>query len=340
MAVVVTFNRLAQLKVTLPRLLSSAEEHLHKVVVIDNASSDGTREWLASLPNSHLLVVHCATNIGGAGGFETGMRIANEQFDPDWILVMDDDARPQPEALDIFHAYDRSEAEAWAAAVYHPDGRICDMNRPSVNPFWHPAVLRRTLVGGGRNGFHIGASEYAASSSTPIDGASFVGLFVSRAAIARVGFPDGRLFIYGDDVLYTLGLRQAGGEIRFDPALCFEHDFSTIAQDTYRIAPLWKVYYHTRNLVMVYRLAAGWLFWPILPLITLKWLLKLRHYNGARWRYLALLARALRDGLLGRTRVTHTRVREWAGEGTRASTTIEDVAVVTPHQHHSQEKTN
>lgn len=313
-AVVVTFNRLAQLQVTLPRLLATAPADLDVVLVVDNASTDGTRDWLAAQTDPRLEVLRCATNIGGAGGFETGMRQAMSQFDPDWVLVMDDDARPDPSALETFHAHDRSKAEAWAAAVYHPDGRICDMNRPSVNPFWNPAVLRRTVTGGGRNGFHIGRAEYEAESPTSIDGASFVGLFVSPAAISRVGYPDGSLFIYGDDVLYTLKLRQAGGEILFDPALRFEHDFGSIGEDTPRITPLWKVYYYTRNLVMVYRLAAGWLFWPILPLISLKWFLKLRHYEGARWRYLGLFGRALRDGLLRRTNVSHERVKAWAGE--------------------------
>ena len=52
----------------------------------------------------------------------------------------------------------------------------------------------------------LGPSDYAAAEPRDIDGTSFVGLFVSRAAIARVGFPDGHLFLYGDDVLYTLGL--------------------------------------------------------------------------------------------------------------------------------------
>ena len=316
-AVVVTYNRLAQLQVTLPRLLESQPEHLQALIVVDNASTDGTGQWLGEQSDPRLEVLRCDENLGGAGGFEAGMRKAVEQFDPDWLLVMDDDARPESAALELFHAQERDQAEAWAAAVYHPDGRICDMNRPSVNPFWNLAVLRRTVTGGGRNGFHIGAAEYAASETTSIDGASFVGLFISRAAIARVGFPDGRLFIYGDDVLYTLGLRQAGGEIRFDPALRFEHDFSTIAEGSPRIAPLWKVYYHTRNLVMVYRLAAGWLFWPILPLITLKWLLKVRYYNGERGRYLMLLARALRDGLLRRTGVSHPEVKAWAGDSGR-----------------------
>ncbi|WGW06043.1 glycosyltransferase [Tropicibacter oceani] len=312
-AVVVTYNRLAQLQVTVPRLLASPKADLAAVVVVDNASDDGTAEWLSGQEGDpRLTVIRCKTNLGGAGGFETGMREAVKRFDPDWIVVMDDDARPEPGALARFHASDRSGAEAWAAAVYHLDGRICDMNRPSINPFWHRKVLWRTLTGKGRDGFHIGQAEYGATTPCGIDGASFVGLFVSRAGIERVGYPDGRLFIYGDDVLYTLGLTRAGGRILFDPTIRFEHDFSTMTDADKRFRPLWKSYYHYRNLLMVYRMASGWLFPLVLVAAAGKWLLKVRHHSGERRAFVLLVLRALRDGLLRRTDVPHDRVVGWA----------------------------
>ena len=102
-AVVVTFNRLEKLKVTLARLLESTSNELEAIVVIDNASRDGTGEWLAGLDEPRLDIVRCAENLGGAGGFETGMRHATRRYDPDWMLVMDDDARPARGALAGFH---------------------------------------------------------------------------------------------------------------------------------------------------------------------------------------------------------------------------------------------
>jgi len=310
-AVVVTYNRVAQLQVTLARLLDSAPAHLHAILVIDNASTDDTAQWLATQSDPRLNVVRCATNLGGAGGFETGMRAATDRFDPDWTLVMDDDARPHSDALAQFHAQDRTTAEAWAAAVFHPDGRICDMNRPSINPFWHKDIMRRTLLGGGRDGFHLGQPHYNGQVPCDVDGASFVGLFVSRAAVVRVGYPDGSLFIYGDDVLYTLGLRRAGGRILFDPHVRFEHDFSTMSDEDQRFRPLWKTYYHYRNLLMVYRLCSGWLFALVLPAVALKWVAKVRYYPGERRAFLGYVIRALRDGVFSRTDVSHTQVTRW-----------------------------
>lgn len=313
-AVVATHDRLAQLKVTLARLLESPPEELLAVVVVDNASTDGTGEWLAACDDPRLVVHRSARNMGGAGGFETGMRLAVERFDPDWIVVMDDDARPQPGALAAFHALDAGRWDAVAAAVYLPDGEICEMNRPSRNPFWHGQEFLRTLIGGGRRGFHLALEDYAGPGRA-VDVASFVGLFISRAAIERVGYPDGALFVYGEDGLFTLGLSKVGGRIGFEPSVKFEHDCSTFHGQRGRFRPLWKVYYYHRNLLLLYRMAAGWLFWPVLLVVLPKWVSKLRDHGGERRVYLRLLSRAVRDGLSGRTGVDHAQILALAGDG-------------------------
>ncbi len=315
-AVVVTFNRLEKLKVTLGRLLEGPVDH---VVVVDNGSSDGSRAWLEDQPDPRLLVILPEENLGGAGGFETGLRAAVERFDPDWCVVMDDDARPAPQALarvrDMAGPALAAGWEALAAAVYFPDGRICEMNRPSRNPFWSPRHFLRTAAGGGRAGFHLPDSAYHADGLLPIDAASFVGLFLSRAAIARAGYPDGSLFIYGDDLIYTLELRRAGGHIAFAPDIEFEHDTATYQAGTpFRHQALWKVYYNTRNALHAYRLAAGpVLFWPILAVVLAKWLLRARIYEADRGTYLALMGLGVGDALRGnrarRQREIRARVR-------------------------------
>ncbi len=312
-AVVVTHDRRAQLQVTLSRLLQSPKGQLQGVVVVDNQSSDGTADWLAAQADPRLTVHRSVTNRGGAGGFEAGMRLAMDRFDPDWLVVMDDDARPQPEALAAFHALDLDACEAVSAAVYFPTGQICDMNRPSRNPFWHGQEFLRTLRHG-RGGFHLGPAHYEAGQGLEVDVTSFVGFFISRRGVELAGYPDPSLFLYADDGLYTLRLRQAGGRILFQPKVRFEHDCSTFgARQRGRFQPLWKVYYYHRNLLMLYRLAAGWLFVPVLLIIVPKWLLKARAHDGERARFMGLMLRAVRDGILARTGVEHAVVRRWAG---------------------------
>jgi GT2 family glycosyltransferase len=296
------------------RLLAADRSELAALIVVDNASTDGTAAFLADQDDPRLTVLRSDENLGGAGGFERGMRHMVETRDPDWIVVMDDDAYPVPGALAAFHGADLGPWDAVAAAVHFPDGTICDMNRPSRNPFARPETLLRTVMRvGGREGFHISPARYAASEPTEVDIASFVGLFVSRAAIARAGYPDGSLFVYGEDGLYTLALSQAGGRIGFLPQIRFEHDCSTFAAHPGRFAPLWKAYYYHRNLLMLYRAASGMAFPAVCLAILPKWVLKVRNHSGQRRAYLRLLWLAIRHGLARRTPLGHDEVLDRAG---------------------------
>lgn len=301
-AVVVTFNRLDQLKVTLARLSDSATDH---IVIVDNASTDGTADWLAAqdIPGLHVLTL--PENTGGAGGFEAGMRYAYDQLPSDWVVLMDDDARPEQGALTTFRAEldtVSGKMDAVAAAVFYPNGTLCEMNRPSRNPFWHPRLFARTLLRGSRAGFHLPDAAFAPDAGgRDIDIASFVGYFVSRRAIATAGLPEGGLFIYGDDVLYSLRLRRAGLRLCLVPSVRFEHDCGTMG-DGFVYRPLWKIYYHCRNGVSIARLAAGPLVFPA----ALAWYVIVWWRRGNRCPaperplYRRMMWQGLRDGLRGR----------------------------------------
>lgn len=298
-ALVVTHNRQDHLRLTLTRLLA---EPVDAVLVVDNASTDGTAALLRSIPDPRLHVLPLAQNSGGAGGFEAGLREVQRRFDPDWCVLMDDDARPEPGTLRRFLTQADSLAKAGfqavAAGVFYPDGLLCEMNRPWRNPFWHLADFGRTLFGG-RAGFHVKDTDYDATEPMAIDGTSFVGFFLSREGLRRGGFPDGSLFIYADDVIYTLNFVKRGGRIAFAPWLRFEHDCTTYIRGARRMhSPIWKVYYAYRNALLAYRRAAGPVFFlGVLAIVALKWRLKAREAGADRAAYLRMYRLAISDAL-------------------------------------------
>jgi GT2 family glycosyltransferase len=307
-ALIVTHNRRQTLAATLPRVLAEAVD---RVMVVDNSSTDDTGPWLAAQDDPRVEVLRLAENTGGAGGFAAGLAalMAGPQA-PDWTVLFDDDAWPCPGAIAAFRegaagadpGAGPGGLGAIAAAVIYPDGRASEMNRPALNPFWHPGVFLRTLFGGGRGGFHLADAELAAGAAPrEVDTASFVGFFVSRGARARAGLPEAGLFIYGDDLLYCLKLRRAGFRILSLPAVRFVHDCATLGAG-FHYRPLWKIYYHCRNGVSVARAAAGPVVFPFaLAWYLVVWWRRSRHCPAdLRPLYRQLMWRGVRDGLMGR----------------------------------------
>ena len=295
--VVVTYNRLQKLRHSLQRLAALDFPH---IVVVDNASTDGTADYLKKLEkDSRFHIVHLHTNTGGAGGFHAGVQFAHENLDYDYLLFQDDDAWPENNVVQNLCARS-DQPDALIAAVYYPDGQICPMNIPGYHPFKSVRQTLRTLFHGAR-GFHVSARDYTGERAKGVDFASFVGLFVHRRVIDAVGYPDARWFIYGDDLEYTLRIRHAGFQLVFDPSLRYVHDCQTLREGKKIYQPLWKAYFTYRNNLHIARQVSGAWFPLVVLYRVLSWHLATFRYPLAERRaYLALTWRAITDALLSR----------------------------------------
>ncbi|HEX6592315.1 MAG TPA: glycosyltransferase [Moraxellaceae bacterium] len=309
--VIVTFNRLEKLQRTLRHVLAAQAD---SVVVVDNACSDGSAEWLDSLRDPRLTVLHLDRNQGGAGGFHHGFSHVLQQGHADWIVCHDDDAWPEASAFLRFRAMLPSLPDTVggvAAAVYTPQYRICEMNRPSLNPFGTARRLLTTLLQG-RMGFHLPDAAYRGSAPADIDCSSFVGCFLRVSTMHRTQLlPRRELFIYADDVLYTYSLRQAGMRMVFLPEIVFIHDCESLEAESGRYTRLWRMYYTYRNGIELYRQLAGRLFPLVMVLKLVSWLLKGRHYPGNQ-PYYRVLGQAVVDGLRGDFSRSHDDVLKLA----------------------------
>ena len=187
-AIVVTYNRLPLLLECIKALKQQTVSGFD-ILVIDNASTDGTREWLQDdIEQRRILYWNTGKNLGGAGGFNFGIRQAYE-MDYDYFWLMDDDTIPTPTALeklldaknevhDIFGFL--SSYAKWV------DGSVCEMNVPLK-------VKRSDNYTG-----------YSSDVIVPIKRATFVSFFVSRDIVKRVGLPIKEFFIWADDTNYCL----------------------------------------------------------------------------------------------------------------------------------------
>jgi GT2 family glycosyltransferase len=97
--VIVTYNRIALLKECITAALSQTFS-IYKIIIVNNASTDGTADYLKSLDKQRFEVITCNKNTGGAGGFNIGIKKSLE-IGADWTWVMDDDTIPFQDALEL-----------------------------------------------------------------------------------------------------------------------------------------------------------------------------------------------------------------------------------------------
>ena len=76
-AIVVTYNRLPLLKQCLAALRAQTVQGF-TVLLVDNASTDGTADYIKTLAMPGLVCRNPGENLGGAGGFAYGIRAAAE----------------------------------------------------------------------------------------------------------------------------------------------------------------------------------------------------------------------------------------------------------------------
>ena len=194
-AVVVTYNRSAMLKQCLLSLCGQTSAC--DVLVVDNASTDDTAEAVrqAMEEQENIQYRNTGANLGGAGGFNFGMRWAVEAG-YSYVWVMDDDCFPEPQALEKLLDADRvlQGEYGWLSSVaLWTDGKECRMNRPKAKKsfYEHIELLKDGLL--------------------QAEQATFVSLFLRAETIRTVGLPIKDFFIWGDDIEYTRRMTIAKG---------------------------------------------------------------------------------------------------------------------------------
>lgn len=193
-AVIVTYNRKALLTQCLEAVLNQTRKP-DEVVVLNNASTDGTKELLKSkyFKRNDVIILNLNKNTGGAGGFYYSIKKAYDDG-ADWVWAMDDDCIPYLDALEkLIEATNIVDASFFASTVWGPDGEF--MNVPSVST-------------------HVASNGYADWYSNlkdkmiSIESATLVSLLISRRSIDACGLPHKDFFLWGDDTEYTLRLTR------------------------------------------------------------------------------------------------------------------------------------
>jgi rhamnopyranosyl-N-acetylglucosaminyl-diphospho-decaprenol beta-1,3/1,4-galactofuranosyltransferase len=294
-AVVVTFNRLDLLQRLVERL--RAVPQVDEILVIDNASTDGTGQWLSAAaattatpeagPELHHRTL--TQNSGGAGGFHEGLGWAMERG-ADLAWLMDDDGLPDADCLGIL------------------------LRRCGDFDFWGPVVVDEAepdrlvfpirLPGGTRVVHEMGGVAAAAADGVIRDVViPFNGVLVTRELVQRIGTPREEFFIWGDDHEYRLRAQRAGGRVATVVGARVRHpsvgDLGTpmmFGRTTYNHTPSdLKHYCMARNNLVNLREYRGWAH-ALMFVAKTAWFYAVTRPSAARLR---LSAQAMLAGLRG-----------------------------------------
>ena len=293
-AVIVTYNRKEELCKNLDMLYAQTVS-IDRIIVVDNCSTDGTKEHLQSKgyflhPNFDYFCT--AANIGGAGGFHTGLRRAYDAG-ADEIILMDDDGRPCDErTIQVLTDHVRAQQHTNAAGgrMFVNSLVVCgDRLTSKIGPMVQIAEAEAAA----ENGVLVGAAH------------PFNGTLVTRELVEAIGYPNKDYFIKGDEVDYKQRAFDAGAYVATLTDSKYYHPYVPTQEKVIlgKLVPVcveapWKEYYVARNLTYTYKkkkhykmIAFELIFVKLYAIFTMP---------CKKWKTICHMFRGLRDGWTGR----------------------------------------
>lgn len=198
--IILTWNGLAYTKRCLETLRGRTVFPDYEVVVVDNGSTDGTVEYLRSLP--WLRLFENRDNLGFVRGNNRAM--AECVGDSDFVLLNNDTEIIQPEWLSRLQAtaYGAPEVGIVGARLRRPDGMLQHAGTyMPVETFW---------------GQQVGAGEKDVNQfndDAEVEGVVFACAYIKREVYERVGPLDEDYFSYFEDSDYCLKARSHGFKV-------------------------------------------------------------------------------------------------------------------------------
>jgi GT2 family glycosyltransferase len=212
---IVAWNSREELARSLPALLPELGEG-DELLVVDNASDDGTPEAAAELAPA-ARVVRNARNLGFAAAANVGAAQARGEL----LVILNPDAAPRP---------------GWGAAIRRPwlerrgwaawQALVADGDGTTINSAGNPVHFTGIVWAGGH-----GRPLAAAPPAGEVAALSGACLAIPRETWERVGgFPEA-FFLYHEDVDLSLRLRLDGGALGIEPSAVVDHDYEFGARE-------------------------------------------------------------------------------------------------------------
>lgn len=284
--IVVTYNRSKLIAECLRGILDQTRP-VDQIFLIDNNSTDNTSELFNNEFSNYKNISYTKLkqNTGSAGGFNFGVDLAYKAG-YDWMWFLDDDITPENNCLSKMLEYQN------ISGCIHPSKYDINKKEFLWEPIFDPAI--------GRASFLNNISFKNGKDFTFVNIGCFEGMLIKRDVIKKIGLPDPRFFIAGDDTLYGFVASLFTNvifvkEAKIRKLLPFNYGTSAIF-----------LYYSTRNIFLIkeylkkYELYKAVLFnwYFILYIISISTKQAIR--SGTPIKSIFYIVRAVIDGIKGK----------------------------------------
>lgn len=224
---------------------------LQEIIVVDNASTDGTGALLADR-YPQVTVLRMSENLGAAGAWAAGLSYAALERRHDWIWNFDDDSVPGADSLSNL-----LRGIGSLNGIQSEVGIIAPMPVHRETKTYYPPLFWR-------DGF---VRPSAGQMREPLWFADLViasGSLTRREVVERIGLPRADFFMDFFDYEYSLRARAGGYRIAVVPSAELDHEIGDARMVSlpgqsrlWTSYPPWREYYNSRNFAY-----AGWHLYP------------------------------------------------------------------------------
>ena len=268
-AIMVTYNRLDTLKVALAHIFEQTIKP-DSLIIVDNESTDGTKEYLTSLKDvENIYCLLLTSNIGAGGGYTYAMNYAlSNELNPDYFWMIEDD-------------------------TYYDKSTLAELIHNIENSPYDVMSLK-----GFETAFGSSKSIISHDSIKPVTSVLLDGSLIKTEIIRKIGPPKKEYFMMCDDYEYSLRLKKNGYKIALIPTQSVNY-LHLGGDGKFTRSTLWRGYYTARNHLLILRE-----YFSIIELLSythrqLKYLIAAALYAPDRKRRLKFRLLGIWHGILG-----------------------------------------
>ncbi len=216
--IVLSYQSKLHLEVLLPSINEAVKGMSAETIIVDNGSSDGTKEWLVQKMNQggEFQLISLADNLGFSKGNNLGIKEAKGKY----ILLLNPDTKLSSDSLKVMLDFmeHHQEVGIGGCKLIKPDGTLdLACRRRFPNP-WNS--FKRLFL---KNNKNYNYTDVDKNQDMEVD--SIVGAFmmVRKSLIDKIGLLDEKFFMYGEDLDLCWRCKEAGYKVWYHPKTIVIH---------------------------------------------------------------------------------------------------------------------